>query len=66
MTMSLHVTQVVVTFAAGFPSSGENDSPSIEAVGFSLSLPIAVSEWGGGSVGRTHTEAETTVSASMG
>ena len=40
--MSLHVMQVVVTFAAGFPSSGENDSPLIEAVGFSPSLPIAV------------------------
>ena len=32
----------MATFAAGFPLSGEDDSPSVEAVAFSSSLPVAV------------------------
>lgn len=32
----------MATFAAGFPLSGEDDPPSVEAVGFSSSLPVAV------------------------
>lgn len=42
VSLALHLLQVVGTFVAGFPSSGENDSPSVEAVGFSPSLPVAV------------------------
>ena len=32
----------MATFAAGFPLTGDDDSPSVEAVGFSSSLPVAV------------------------